>query len=59
MKKELWDLRQFCGPIQVVKALAPSLGSLAQPGDAQNLVHMAKEILGKFERVIIEAGRKL
>jgi hypothetical protein len=58
LKKELWDLLQFSGPIQVVKALAPS-SAIAGSGNTESLVLMAKEILGKFQRVIAAAGKKL
>jgi hypothetical protein len=57
MKKELWDLIQFSGPVQVVRALAPRLGVVQ--GTPESLVLMAKEILGKFALVIAEAGKKL
>ena len=57
MKHELWELLQFCGPIQVVRALAPS-SAIVQPGNAGGLVDMAKDILSKFEGIIKEAGRK-
>jgi hypothetical protein len=60
MKKVLWDLVQFSGPVQLARALAPSLGiGLAQPGNAENLVRMAEDIMGKFERATAEAGKKI
>jgi len=58
MKKELFGLLQFCGPVQVVRALAPPLGVVSQ-GDTGNLVEIAKDILTKFEQVIKEAAKTI
>ena len=57
MTRELAQLLAFSGPLQVVNALAPP--SYVEQGNTENLVAAAREILGKFERVIVEAGKKL
>jgi hypothetical protein len=58
MGPELSDLMHFCGPIQAVRALGP-LPTLVQPGNNENLLHSAKDVLTKFERVIKEAAKSL
>jgi hypothetical protein len=58
LKYELAGVLQFCGPIQLIQALAPSTG-IVTPGNAEGLVSIARDTLGKFERVIAESGRKL
>jgi hypothetical protein len=58
MGPELADLLYFSGPIQVIRALAPSPG-IPTPGNHEILIHAAKDVLMKFESVVVEAGKKV
>jgi hypothetical protein len=58
MARELAEILRFSEAIQLVRALAPST-EVVQVGNTENLVSLAKDILSKFERVIVEAGREI
>ena len=58
MGRELSDLLHFSGPIQVVMALGPSI-VVPTAGNNDALVRAAKDVLTKFEKVILEAAKKI
>jgi hypothetical protein len=58
MGRELSDLLHFSGPVQVVRALGPSPMILGA-GNNDALAGAAKDVLTKFEKVILEAAKKI